>query len=111
MVWITEQQDVDELVVYGYLRGPARPDRRLRVLSATLRDYCNKHELRLDEVFTERASSGAEDSVFVGLLAALKSSRPYGVVLPSRTHLGPRALAIGREELITAQGARLIAVR
>jgi hypothetical protein len=112
MAWITEQQNVDELVVYGYLRGPARPGRRLQVLSATLRDYCDKHELRLDEVFTERADCGSTDgSVFIGLLDALKASRPYGVVLPSRTHLGPRSLASGRAALIAAHGARLIAVR
>lgn len=109
---ITEHQGVDDLVVYGYLRGPAAPDNRLRALSTALKAYCDQHELTLSGVFTEPADDGDPDgSVFSTLLAALKEQQPYGVVLPSRRHLGPRNTVSSREALIATSGARLIAVR
>ncbi|MFD0639643.1 hypothetical protein [Catenulispora yoronensis] len=107
---ITEHQAVDELVVYGYLRGAAAPSGRLRALSSALKAYCEQHELTLSRVFTEWIDD-ADGSVFSSLLATLSTQQPYGVVLLSRHHLGPRDVANSRAAQITTSGTRLIAVR
>ncbi|WP_194925801.1 hypothetical protein [Catenulispora pinisilvae] len=112
MARITEHQPVDGPVVLGYLRGPATNDHRDLALSAAIKAYCDEHELILGGVFTERAGVGDSDnSVFANLIAELRVRQPYGVVLPSRSHLGPRNVAVSREEQIATCGALLIAVR
>jgi hypothetical protein len=109
---ITEHQPVDSPVVFGYLRGPATRDHRDLALSAAIKAYCDEHELFLGGVFTERVGvEDLNDSVFANLITELRVMQPYGVVLPSRSHLGPRNVAIIREEQIATCGALLIAVR
>ncbi|MBS2531605.1 hypothetical protein KGQ20_02340 [Catenulispora sp. NF23] len=112
MARITERQPVGSPVVFGYLRGPATGDRRDLALSAAIKAYCDQHELFLGGVFTERVGVGdLNDSVFANLIAELRVMQPYGVVLPSRSHLGPPNVAVSREEQISTCGALLIAVR
>ena len=111
MTLLTEQRPVADLIVYGYLR-PGYGTARLRALKQVLADYCERHELKLCGVFTEPPDSDVRHATaFAGLLDVLRLPTTYGVVLPARSHLGPRRIALEREHQITTCGARLIAVR
>jgi hypothetical protein len=108
---VTEQRQVPGLVVYGYLRVPARSQNRRAALGSVLRSYCDRHELVLGGIFTD---SGDDDSWlpgFAGLLDAMLATGGYGVILPSPGHLGTGQLVVERSAAITRAGLRLILIR
>ncbi len=107
---LTEHRPVNGPVVYGFLRLVRVSAARQVALAASLAEYCRQHELVLSGVFTER-SSGAASAALTGLLDVLALPDTYGVVLPSTSHLGPKAIAAERERRIEAAGARLLLVR
>ncbi|WP_269857060.1 hypothetical protein [Streptomyces sp. RPT161] len=106
---LTEHRQVAGPVVYGYLRLARASATRQAALAASLAEYCRQHELLLSGVFTERSTS--QEVAFIGLLDVLALPDTYGVVLPSASHLGPKAIAAAREKQIEAAGARLLLIR
>ncbi|MEV7006675.1 hypothetical protein [Streptosporangium sp. NPDC051022] len=86
---------------------------RQDALSQALAEYCRQHELLLAGVFTERNPAAGVDRspAFTGLLDVLAVPGVYGVVLPTFTHLGPRASARQRQRKIAGLGARLLLIR
>ncbi|WP_405746346.1 hypothetical protein [Streptomyces canus] len=109
---ITERRPVAFPQVFGYLRHVTGGLPRHTALVDCLTDYCDRHELALCGVFTERDRTVAIRSpAFVGLLDALELPDTYGAVVPALSHLGPKGLGAERERQITATGARLIVVR
>ncbi|MEU0069766.1 hypothetical protein ABZ027_09540 [Streptomyces sp. NPDC006332] len=109
---ITERRRVAFPQVFGYLRHVAGGLRRHLALVHCLTEYCDRHELALCGVFTERDSTVIIRSpAFVGLLDALELPDAYGAVVPALSHLGPKSLGTERKRQITAAGARLIVVR
>ncbi|MFJ8669994.1 hypothetical protein [Streptomyces sp. NPDC093600] len=109
---ITEHREVGEVHVYGYLRHTTGLAARHTALVDSLAEYCLQHELTLHGVFTEReATTTPLAPAFVGLLDVLALAGTYGVVVPSRSHLGPKGLAAERERRIKEAGASLIVVR
>ncbi|MFW6692962.1 hypothetical protein [Streptomyces sp. MAR4 CNX-425] len=81
-------------------------------LAASLAEYCRQHELTLCGLFTERgAVTEVRSPAFVGLLDVLELPDTYGVVMPARTHLGPKRCAAERERQLAQTSARLIVVR
>ncbi|MFF9147194.1 hypothetical protein ACF1BN_20280 [Streptomyces sp. NPDC014861] len=108
---VTEHRRVSGPVVYGFLRLVRVSPARQVALHDALVEYCRRHEFALHGVFVERASGGHRAAAFTGLLDVLELPGAYGVVLPSRAHLGPKAVAVSRQERITASGARLLLVR
>lgn len=89
---ITEHHPVSGPVVYGYLRLTPSQIRRRWPLSQMLELYCQQHELVLGGVFTDHASTTLMAPAFAGLIGVLALPGAYGVLLPTRTHLGSRAL-------------------
>jgi hypothetical protein len=109
---LTEQRPVSGPVVYGFLRLARASAARQAALTATLAEYCKQHELQLSGIFTERdAVAGPSSAAFTGLLDVLALSGVYGVVAPTASHIGPRAIARSRGRQIEAAGARLLLVR
>lgn len=110
---LTEQRRVPGPIVYGYLRLVKASEARQDALSQALAEYCLQHELLLAGVFTEREPAmGAHRSpAFTGLLDVLAVPGVYGVVVPTLSHLGPRANARQRQRKITGLGVRLMLVR
>ncbi|MGV9386237.1 hypothetical protein ACWDRB_61275 [Nonomuraea sp. NPDC003707] len=108
---LTEQQEVDSPIVYGYLRLHRSTPERHAALTVTLAQYCERHELQLCGIFTDREGRPGDDPAFVGLLDVLTLSGAYGVVLPTAGHLGKKRVAARRREQIGAIGARLLLVR
>lgn len=109
---ITERRPVAFPLVFGYLRHVTGGLPRHAALVDCLTEYCDRHELALCGVFTERDSTVITRSpAFVGLLDVLELSDAYGAVVPALSHLGPKGLGTERERQITAIGARLIVVR
>ncbi|MFI6300170.1 hypothetical protein ACIBEJ_51870 [Nonomuraea sp. NPDC050790] len=108
---LTEQQDVDRPIVYGYLRLCRSAPERQAALTVALAQYCEQHELRLCGIFTDRGTESEDAPAFAGLLDVLLLSSAYGVVLPSAHHLGGRHVAARRREELNAVGARLLFVR
>ncbi|MEV8333034.1 hypothetical protein OG501_17095 [Streptomyces niveus] len=110
---LTEHRPVHGPYVYGYLRhGRGGPARR-RALAESLVLYCSQHELTLCGVFTE-ADSAARDirsPAFMGLLDVLALPDAYGLVVPARSHLGPRHVAAERERQIADLDVRLMMIR
>lgn len=97
--------------VYGYARRTSS-QARLASLVESLAEHCRQHELTLCGVFIERGAVVAVRSpAFVGLLDVLELPHTYGVVMPARSHLGPRRIAAERERQIGDTRARLIVVR
>ncbi|MEU8580547.1 hypothetical protein [Streptomyces abikoensis] len=107
---LTEHRLVSGPVVYGFLRLVNASTAREAALKRSLAEYCRQHELSLSGVFTERVAT-VNSAAFTGLMDALGVPGTYGVVLPSASHLGPRAIAIARGRRIAASGARLLLVR
>ena len=109
---ITEQRQVPGLVVYGYLllMTAASPSRGA-ALTRALAGYCDQHELLLAAVFTDNGVDDARAPGFAGLLEAISARTSYGLVLPTRAHLGPRPAAGQRLTAIAATGRRLMIVR
>ncbi|AGP57628.1 hypothetical protein [Streptomyces rapamycinicus] len=109
---LTEQRRVNGPVVYGFLRLVNVPEARQIALTASLVEYCRRHELLLSGVFTDRkATAGPITTAFTGLLDVLALPGTYGVVLPAVSHLGPKAIATERERRIDTAVARLLLVR
>ncbi|MGW6526684.1 hypothetical protein [Streptomyces venezuelae] len=110
---LTEQLPVNGPYVYGYLRHTTGGLVRHTALVGSLTEYCRQHELTLCGVFTERAPATVivRSPSFVGLLDTLELPHTYGVVIPARSHLGPKQVADERERQIAATNARLITVR
>ena len=81
-------------------------------MTASLADYCRKHELRLSGVFTDRdVRSRPASAAFTGLLDVLVLPGVYGVIAPAMSHLGPKAIAAERGRQIEVAGSRLLLVR
>ncbi|MCS0602832.1 hypothetical protein NX794_16660 [Streptomyces sp. LP11] len=109
---ITEARPIAFPQVFGYLRRVTGGLPRHAALVDCLTEYCERHELALCGVFTERDSTVIIRSpAFVGLLDALELPDTYGAVLPALSHLGPKNLGTERRRQITTAGARLIVVR
>ncbi|MEU0210792.1 hypothetical protein ABZ235_19595 [Streptomyces canus] len=109
---ITERRPVAFPQVFGYLRHVTGGLPRHAALVDCLTEYCDRHELALCGVFTERDRTVVIRSpAFVGLLDALELPDTYGAVVPALSHLGPKGLGTERERQIAATGARLIVVR
>jgi hypothetical protein len=109
---ITERRPVAFPQVFGYLRHVTGGLPRHAALVDCLTEYCDRHELALCGVFTERDRTVVIRSpAFVGLLDALELPAAYGAVVPALSHLGPKGLGTERERQIAATGARLIVVR
>ncbi|GAA0372879.1 hypothetical protein [Streptomyces blastmyceticus] len=107
---LTEHRRVSGPVVYGFLRLVNVSTARQEALEQSLAEYCRRHELSLSGLFTERITE-VNSAAFTGLMDALEVPGTYGVVLPSASHLGPRAIAAVRGKRIAATGARLLLVR
>ncbi|MCQ8769771.1 hypothetical protein [Streptomyces telluris] len=107
---LTEHRRVSGPVVYGFLRLVNVSTARQKALKDSLAGYCRQHELTLSGLFTERVTT-VNSAVFTGLMDALEMPGTYGVVLPSASHLGPRAIATARGKRIAATGARLLLAR
>lgn len=107
---VTEQRPVPGPVVYGYLRLPASDQTRRAAFTRALRRYCDRHELALGGVYTDR-SDGIWAPGFSSLLDALGTTGGYGVVIPSTAHLDTRQPAARRSAEITGNGPRLILIR
>jgi hypothetical protein len=108
---LTEQHDVDDPIVYGYLRLHRSTTERQAALTVALTQYCEQHELQLCGIFTDRGTESADAPAFAGLLDVLLLSNVYGVVLPTAHHLGGRHIAARRREQLNAIGTRLLFVR
>ena len=109
---ITERHPVPGPQVYGYVRHVTGSPARHTALTNCLVEYCRQHELTLCGIFTEREThSAVRSAAFVGLLDTLGLPDTYGAVIPVRSHLGPRPVAVERERQIAATDTRLIVVR
>ncbi|MGW1196521.1 hypothetical protein ACWD4B_11800 [Streptomyces sp. NPDC002536] len=107
---LTEHRHVSGPVVYGFLRLDNVSPARAAALELSLAEYCRQHELSLCGLFTERIVT-VNSAAFTGLMDVLDVPGTYGVVLPSAPHLGPKGIAAGRRQRITATGARLLLAR
>lgn len=107
---LTEHRHVSGPVVYGFLRLVNVPTAREAALEQSLAEYCLRHELTLFGLFTERVNE-VTSAAFTGLMDTLQVPGVYGVVLPSASHLGPKAIAEVRGKRITETGARLLMAR
>ncbi|MGW9212296.1 FxLD family lanthipeptide [Embleya sp. NPDC055664] len=108
---VTEEQSGPGPLVYGYLRLVSVSAARRRSLVESLHEYCRHHELLLAGVFVEHPSQPAASVAFTGLLDALRASGGYGVLFPSRAHLGGKSVSRERRARITELGARVLLVR
>ncbi|WP_318209443.1 MULTISPECIES: hypothetical protein [unclassified Streptomyces] len=106
---LTEQRNVTGPIVFGFLRLVGVSASRQQALAKTITDYCRRHELTLGGVYMERcaATSGA----FTGMLDAVAATRPYGIVFPAPSHLGPRAIAAHRRQRLHEAGTEILLVR
>ncbi|QIB44572.1 hypothetical protein [Streptomyces aureoverticillatus] len=110
---LTEHRPVLGPHVYGYLRhGRGRPSRRL-ALAESLSLYCSRHELTLCGVFTDAdlTTRDVGSAAFTGVLDVLALPDTYGLVIPARSHLGPRRVAAARERRLVGLDVRLMMVR
>lgn len=109
---VTELRRCEWPIVYGYLRLHAPNQARRDSLHTVLSTYCVHHELRLATVFSDHdATLDSRDAGFVGLLDVLELDGTYGVVIPSRGHLGRARVAPERIAEIARTKTRLMVVR
>lgn len=108
---ITEQRQVPGPVVYGYLLLTAACRARRAALSRALAGYCEQHELALGAVFADTGDDTVQAPGFTGLLDALAAEPSYGVVIPTRAHLGHGRAAGSRLAVIAGTGRRLMLIR
>lgn len=108
---ITEQRQVPGPVVYGYLLLTAACRARRAALSRALAGYCEQHELVLATVFTDTGDDTVQAPGFTGLLDVLTMEPSYGVVIPTRAHLGHGRAAGTRLAVIAGTGRRLMLIR
>lgn len=112
MELITEHRQVPGPIVYGYLRMTTAACRTRRdALSRALTGYCEQHELTLAAVFTDTGDDSASAPGFTGLLDAITTTPSYGIVMPTRGHLGCGQAAGKRLAAIAETGRRLMLVR
>jgi hypothetical protein len=111
MVPITEQWQVPGPVVYGYLLLTAACRARRAALGRALAEYCEQHELTLAAVFTDTGDDTVQAPGFTGLLDALATEPSYGVVIPTRAHLGHGRAAKSRLAVIAGTRRRLMLIR
>ena len=108
---ITERWQVPGPVVYGYLLLTAACRARRAALSRALAGYCEQHELILAAVFTDTGDDTVQAPGFTGLLDVLTTEPSYGVVIPTRAHLGHGRAAGTRRAVIAGTGRRLMLIR
>ena len=108
---ITERRQVPGPVVYGYLLLTAACRARRAALSRALAGYCEQHELILAAVFTDTGDDTVQAPGFTGLLDVLATEPSYGVVIPTRAHLGHGPAAGTRLAVIAGTGRRLMLIR
>jgi hypothetical protein len=108
---ITERWQVPGPVVYGYLLLTAACRARRAALSRALAGYCEQHELILAAVFTDTGDDTVQAPGFTGLLDVLTTEPSYGVVIPTRAHLGHGRAAGTRLAVIAGTGRRLMLIR
>jgi hypothetical protein len=108
---ITEQRQVPGPVVYGYLLLTAACLARRAALSRALAEYCEQHELTLAAVFTDAGDDTVQAPGFTELLDVLTTESSYGVVIPTRAHLGHGRAAGFRLAVIAGTGRRLMLIR
>ena len=108
---ITEQRQVPGPVVYGYLLLTAACRFRRAALSRALAEFCEQHELTLAAVFTDTGDDTVQAPGFTGLLDVLIAEPSYGVVTPTRAHLGHGRAAGSRLAIIAGTGRRLMLIR
>ena len=108
---ITEQRQVPGPVVYGYLLLTAAGRTRRAALSRAVAGYCEQHELTLTAVFTDTDDDTVQAPGFTGLLDVLTMEPSYGVVIPTRAHLGHGRAAGSRLAVIAGTGRRLMLIR
>lgn len=108
---ITEQRQVPGPVVYGYLLLTAACRTRRAALSRALAEFCEQHELTLAAVFTDTGDDTVQAPGFTGLLDVLTMEPSYGVVIPTRAHLGHGRAAGSRLAIIAGTGRRLMLIR
>jgi hypothetical protein len=108
---ITERWQVPGPVVYGYLLLTAACRARRAALSRALAGYCEQHELILAAVFTDTGDDTVQAPGFTGLLDVLTTEPSYGVVIPTRAHLGHGPAAGTRLAVIAGTGRRLMLIR
>ncbi|MFF7777054.1 hypothetical protein ACFZCG_21825 [Streptomyces tanashiensis] len=106
---LTEQRNVTGPLVFGFLRLVGVSPSRQQALAKAIADYCRRHELTLAAVYMERCT--ATSCAFVGMLDAVAVTRPYGVIFPAPSHLGPKAIAADRRSRLSAAGTEIILVR
>lgn len=110
---LTERRPAFGPYVYGYLKhGRDRPTRRL-ALAESLALYCSQHELTLCGVFTDADVTDRDigSAAFTGVLDVLALPDTYGLVIPARSHLGPRRVAAARVRQLIGLDVRLMVVR
>lgn len=108
---ITEQRQAPGPVVYGYLLLTAACRARRTALSRALAEYSEQHELTLAAVFTDTGDDAVQAPGFTGLLDVLAAEPSYGVVMPTRAHLGHGRAAESRLVVIADTGRRLMLIR
>ena len=108
---ITERRQMLGPVVYGYLLLTAACRARRAALSRALAGYCEQHELILAAVFTDTGDDTVQAPGFTGLLDVLTTEPSYGVVIPTRAHLGHGRAAAARLAVIAGTGRRLMLIR
>jgi hypothetical protein len=108
---ITEQRQVPGPVVYGYLLLTAACRTRRAALGRALAEFCEQHELTLAAVFTDTGDDTVQAPGFTGLLDVLTTEPSYGVVIPTRAHLGHGRAAGSRLAIIAGTGRRLMLIR
>jgi hypothetical protein len=108
---ITERRQVPGPVVYGYVLLTAACRARRAALSRALAGYCEQHELTLAAVFIDTGDDRVQAPGFTGLLDVLATEPSYGVVIPTRAHLGRGRAAGSRLAVITGTGRRLMLIR
>jgi hypothetical protein len=108
---ITEQRCVPGPAVYGYLLLTEACRSRRAALTRALAGYCEQHELVLAAVFTDTGDDTVQAPGFTGLLDALAVAPSYGVVIPTRAHLGHGRAAGQRLTVIAGTGRRLMLIR
>jgi hypothetical protein len=70
-----------------------------------------QHELTLAAVFTDAGDDTVQAPGFTGLLNVLTTESSYGVVIPTRAHLGHGRAAAARLAVIAGTGRRLMFIR
>jgi hypothetical protein len=107
---ITEQRQVPGPVVYGCLLLTPACRARRAALSRALAEYSEQHELMLAAVFTDTGDDTVRAPGFTGLLDALVTEC-YGVVVPTRGHLGYGRAGGSRLSVIAGTARRLMLIR